>query len=366
MIGEEELEQAGLDVHDMVVSAFGGGKKEICDRLYTQYGVLAKPSYAYEKLWAHLISIYGIDLLARICITEMQANLPDEVMSTLKRWFSKARSLSWEDYTYLDERYSHEDEQWHFRIRPYWFSLFKVDEGNLSVEWSPFARLFFRYVDTVTPVDRTEVEQCLAQYRREALGIEMPSAEGTKEPQQMERKEPEPSESVMEGGKGIVAESYGLQDLEAVYEELLKRQGYTTQRHPRIAAAGGEIDVMGVKGNEVILVECKNWEEQTGRIDVNAIRIFHTKVGEAKEDRALKGKKVIGRYVSTSGFTDDARTLALSYDIQLIEGLVLAKELLEWGIIGLTIEGTNFLVVAPHATKEAARYNRATKNVEID
>jgi len=64
--------------------------------------------------------------------------------------------------------------------------------------------------------------------------------------------------------------------------------------------------------------------------------------------------------VSTSGFTEDARAYALEKGIELVDGAELAKQLLETGIAGLTIEGRNFQIIIGGG-KKAAYYDPITK-----
>lgn len=353
-----EDEARGLG-SSLFMAVYPGNKKEICDYVHSRYGIDASYWKTYDKLWEGLVYWYGVDLLARMALQELRKQMPEQACTSLRRAFEQRRTVSWDEYTDLESRYGRK-ETWGIVPPHFLVTLLDADHADYSVKWRDLASFFFKYADAIGLVTREDFATALAKKRKEELGIARVEVEAERVEAPVLGVEKAPIKEAE-----VIAEPLGLGDLEIVYEEFLKRQDYVTQRHPLIAAAGGEIDILGVKGEEAILVECKNWAEQTGRVNADAIRIFHNKAEEAKEDRALKGRRVTERYVSTSGFTDDARTLALRYGIDLVEGLRLAKELLEYGIIGLTVEGTSFLVVAPRSTKEAARYNRVTKDIQV-
>jgi len=79
-----------------------------------------------------------------------------------------------------------------------------------------------------------------------------PAIAPTVEVSEIKREEvPKVREAVLAAGE--------VPDVEELYEAILKRLGYSTERRIRFgAAAGGEIDVLGLKSDEAVVVECRD------------------------------------------------------------------------------------------------------------
>lgn len=112
-----------------------------------------------------------------------------------------------------------------------------------------------------------------------------------------------------------------LQDLswrqfERLIGEMYRRQGYSVVETPR--RADGGIDYMLARGPERWLVQCKHWKSR--KVGVTTVRELAGVVA---------ARQATGGIVITSGrFTPPAQAFAKSSDIRLVDGELLARELL--------------------------------------
>ncbi|WER46057.1 restriction endonuclease [Cupriavidus sp. WKF15] len=103
-------------------------------------------------------------------------------------------------------------------------------------------------------------------------------------------------------------------DFELLVGEAFRLRGYAVEETGGGGADGG-VDLRLRKGNEVFLVQCKQWR---------AYKVSVTVVRELLGAMAAEG--AAGGYVVTSGiFTTDAQSFAEGRNIRLIDGATLAK-----------------------------------------
>jgi restriction system protein len=103
---------------------------------------------------------------------------------------------------------------------------------------------------------------------------------------------------------------------ERLIGEMYRRQGYSMVETPR--RADGGIDYMLARGPERWLVQCKHW--QARKVGVKTVRELAGIVA---------ARQAAGGIVITTGrFTPPAQALATTSDIRLVDGKVLAEELL--------------------------------------
>jgi hypothetical protein len=99
--------------------------------------------------------------------------------------------------------------------------------------------------------------------------------------------------------------------LETVLEQIYKAEGYLTQKKQKISSTSGyyhEIDILAVKDNDKIAVECKNYLSPVG---VEKIRAFSEKVRDL-------GNQWRGVFASYTSFTPDALECAKERHIELL------------------------------------------------
>lgn len=104
--------------------------------------------------------------------------------------------------------------------------------------------------------------------------------------------------------------------LERLVGEMYGRQGYSMVETPR--RADGGIDYMLARGPERWLVQCKHW--QSRKVGVRTVRELAGIVA---------ARQAAGGIVITTGrFTPPAQAFATTADIRLVDGELLAEELL--------------------------------------
>ena len=99
--------------------------------------------------------------------------------------------------------------------------------------------------------------------------------------------------------------------LETVLEQIFKAEGYLTQKKQKISSTSGyyhEIDILAVRDNDKIAVECKNYLSPVG---VEKIRAFSEKVRDL-------GNQWRGVFASYTTFTPDALECAKERHIELL------------------------------------------------
>ncbi len=108
--------------------------------------------------------------------------------------------------------------------------------------------------------------------------------------------------------------------LEELVEKILKNKEYSTRRRLRLRGKSGalhEIDISATRKNKSILVECKNYE-QNSVVSIKEIRDFHSKLKDLHHD----GDAL---FVTYGRFSSDTITYANKYDIELWDGDKLSK-----------------------------------------
>ncbi len=109
--------------------------------------------------------------------------------------------------------------------------------------------------------------------------------------------------------------------LEDVVELIYKSKGFATQRRQRIEGESGtksEIDIIAKRGNRIIAIECKNYNDAVG---IDKMRDFSEK---------LRDLHLEGVFISLNGLTQDAEQFAESRHIETMD----SGELMEkwWAI----------------------------------
>ncbi|HMV19078.1 MAG TPA: restriction endonuclease, partial [Rhodocyclaceae bacterium] len=113
---------------------------------------------------------------------------------------------------------------------------------------------------------------------------------------------------------GNALRSLSWQDFERLVGEVFRLQGYTVSETGGGGADGG-IDLELRKGQEVFLVQCKQW--RAFKVSVNVVRELYG---------VMAARGAAGGFVVTSGvFTADARAFAETCNISLIEGPTLSR-----------------------------------------
>jgi restriction system protein len=103
-------------------------------------------------------------------------------------------------------------------------------------------------------------------------------------------------------------------DFQRLVGDGFRRQGYTVERRPIAARAGG-IDLVLTKEDRKILVQCQHGAEP--QIGLDAVSLLHA---------LLKTERATGVLVVTSGaISDEARAFAADKPIALIEGPALLE-----------------------------------------
>jgi len=98
-------------------------------------------------------------------------------------------------------------------------------------------------------------------------------------------------------------------EFEMLVGEAFRMQGYAVTETGGGGADGG-VDLELRKGNEIFLVQCKQWRAY--KVSVNTVRELYG---------VMAARGAAGGYVVTSGrFTEDARAFASGRNIELIEG----------------------------------------------
>ena len=336
----EEARQLGVNVLDGIDAT----SKQFGSYLYSKYRMTDADytrNYRYT-LENKLIPTYGLELLLRVSFTDLRDRIGQEPLTDLKRNFTSGVVPTYEEVEQMDSRYR--------------YAILHADMRDYTARWTDFGAFFLRYEERVDPISSEEIQQHLRQRSAEILGLAEPVHVAM-----------EPSGSVPEVAG--VADDYaraseaGVANLEDMYRKLMERQDYRAELHQHVAGPyGGQIDIVASKGDEVILVECKDWKEGA-KATIDELHIFRSKFLDARGN--YPGKQIRPVFVSTAGFTDPAKTFARQQGIETIEGLELAKEFLEWGIIGVTIKGNAYYIVGPLATQPAARYNRDSPSIVL-
>lgn len=98
-------------------------------------------------------------------------------------------------------------------------------------------------------------------------------------------------------------------DFEKLVGEAFRLQGYRIKETGGAGADGG-IDLVLTKGDEISLVQCKQWKAY--KVSVNVVRELYG---------VMAAKGATGGFVVTSGrFTDDAKAFAEGRNVQLVDG----------------------------------------------
>ncbi len=118
--------------------------------------------------------------------------------------------------------------------------------------------------------------------------------------------------NVADNASGGALRNMGWQDFELLVGEAFRMRGYAVTETGGGGADGG-IDLALRKGNEIFLVQCKQW------------RAYKVSVGVVRElYGVMAAQGAAGGFVVTSGvFTSDAEAFAKGRNIELIDGGVL-------------------------------------------
>lgn len=107
----------------------------------------------------------------------------------------------------------------------------------------------------------------------------------------------------------------GWQDFERLVSEYFRRQGFTVEETGGGGADGG-IDVQLKRGNDLYLVQCKQWRAR--RVGVETVRELYG---------VMAARGAAGGFVVSAGYyTKDARDFASGREIALIDGEQLGAE----------------------------------------
>lgn len=119
-------------------------------------------------------------------------------------------------------------------------------------------------------------------------------------------------DDVATGKAGEALRSMSWRDFELLVGEAFRLQGYSATETGGGGADGG-IDLKLKKGNEVFLVQCKQWRAY--KVSVNVVRELFG---------VMSAEGATGGFVVTSGiFTADAKAFAEGRNIDLIDGQAL-------------------------------------------
>lgn len=120
-------------------------------------------------------------------------------------------------------------------------------------------------------------------------------------------------DDVATGKAGEALRSMSWRDFELLVGEAFRLQGYSVTETGGGGADGG-IDLKLKKGNEVFLVQCKQWRAY--KVSVNVVRELFG---------VMSAEGATGGFVVTSGiFTADAKAFAEGRNIDLIDGQALS------------------------------------------
>ena len=100
-------------------------------------------------------------------------------------------------------------------------------------------------------------------------------------------------------------------NLGTILEKIYKAEGYLTQKHQKISSSSGyyhEVDIIAVKDNDKIAIECKNYLSPVG---VEKVRDFSEKVRDL-------GTQWRGVFASHIAYTKDAAACAQDLHIELL------------------------------------------------
>lgn len=98
-------------------------------------------------------------------------------------------------------------------------------------------------------------------------------------------------------------------EFELLVGESFRLQGYAVTEHGGAAPDGG-VDLVLRKGNEIFLVQCKQWKAY--KVSVEVVRELYG---------VMAARGAAGGFVVTSGtFTSDAREFAAGLNVKLIDG----------------------------------------------
>ena len=103
---------------------------------------------------------------------------------------------------------------------------------------------------------------------------------------------------------------------ELLVGEIFRRQGYVIELSAALGADGG-IDLMLRRDGENIPVQCKHWK--TARVAAREMREFYGTMMDAAAPRGI--------FVTTGGFSRDAREFAEGKPIELIDGPALERHI---------------------------------------
>ena len=121
-------------------------------------------------------------------------------------------------------------------------------------------------------------------------------------------------DDVASGKPGEALRGMSWRDFELLVGEAFRLQGYSVTETGGDGADGG-IDLKLKKGNEVFLVQCKQWRAY--KVPVNVVRELFG---------VMSAEGATGGFVVTTGiFTADAKAFAEGRNIDLIDGHALAK-----------------------------------------
>ncbi len=148
-----------------------------------------------------------------------------------------------------------------------------------------------------------------------------------------------------ETGNTATSEAGTVSNLEKMYRKYLRAKEYYVRNLDLGSIAGGEIDALATKGNEAVIVECKDYRTDNNPVNEDDIRVLKTRMDDAKKHVTdLNGKTVEGWLVTTGRVSKAARAKAEDYNIKLIEPDDIAQQFMEKGIIRLTIEKGKYVI----------------------
>jgi len=151
----EEARRLGVR---LLSSIPGSNKREICNYLYDKYGMRLSCSRSYGDIWKwQILPYYGLEIMARVSLTEMRKRLPDDDYYSLKKTFEQGRTPSYSEWVKMDRDWKR--------------ALLEGEPKGYHVEWQDYGKFFFKYCEYITPPTKEEVTQRNTELMRDLYGI---------------------------------------------------------------------------------------------------------------------------------------------------------------------------------------------------
>ena len=140
-----EMEAEAKAVGAGLVGGIPVFKRQLEDYLWSGYGIRGvSVSKSYQDIWEReLVPNYGLDILVRICLTEMKKRLSNEEFTLLKDVWENKGPISAVEY---------EAFPWEWKA-----ALLTQDTSTGSVNWTDLANFFFKHCDRVMAPTKEDV-----------------------------------------------------------------------------------------------------------------------------------------------------------------------------------------------------------------